>query len=143
MPSRYDPEKNCRVGTMDEDQFYRESNPVNASYFEELLTEWTSGGGQLKWGAGGVGLRASVGGKEVGICFLAPAFAKKKDRIELSLTPLAKAIGAEACDKLKAGLREAAGDRFKGSSMVSVVRPGELTRSEQSALSATLCRFLD
>ncbi|MFQ5525225.1 MAG: hypothetical protein ACE5GX_03090 [Thermoanaerobaculia bacterium] len=142
MPSYYDPAKNRHVGAMDEHQFYREADPVNAAYFEELLGRWTADGGQTKWGAGGVGLRASVEGNDTGICFLAPAFGKKKDRIELSLTPLAKRIGVQACAALKASLREAAGTRFKGSSMVSIVEPGELTKSEQSALSAALCRFL-
>ena len=53
MPSRYDASKNCRVGTMDERQFYSEADKENGSYFRTLLGAWTKAGGSLKWGAGG------------------------------------------------------------------------------------------
>lgn len=98
---------------MDETQFYTEASEVNGAYFKGLIAECTKKGGTLQWGAGGVGLRSPVGAKPVGICFLAPAFAGKKDRIELSLAILAKQIGAARCDHLTAALRKAAGDHLK------------------------------
>ena len=142
MASRYDPAKKCRVGTMDEEQFYAEANQANGRYFKSLLGSWQKKGGSIKWGAGGVGLRASAGGKEVGICFLAPAYAKKKDRVELSLTTLSKQIGASDCQKLKVALQKAAGDRFTGSSMVCIVEPGGLPPGPQKLLSAALFTIL-
>lgn len=84
MASPYDSAKKCRVGTMDERQFYSEAANANGAYFKSLIDAWQKKGGSLKWGAGGVGLRSPIGSKEVGICFLAPAYAGKKDRIELS-----------------------------------------------------------
>ena len=94
MPSYYDDKKKCRVGEMDESQFYRESESVNAAYFKKLIVAWTKAGGLLKWGAGGVGLRGPIDSKETGVCFLAPQFAGKQDRIELACTALVKQIGA-------------------------------------------------
>lgn len=93
MGSHYDPAKKCRVGTMDEKQFYAESDASNGAYFRDLLEAWIKAGGSLKWGAGGVGLRGAVGDREVGICFLAPAFGTKKDRIELTCALLRKQLG--------------------------------------------------
>jgi hypothetical protein len=78
MTSHYDLKKKCRVGTMDENQFYAEANEKTARYFKSLIAGWKKKGGKCKWGAGGVGLRAEVAGKEVGICFLAPTYAGKK-----------------------------------------------------------------
>jgi hypothetical protein len=141
MTSRYDPAKKCRVGTMDEKQFYAESAKANGAYFKSLLEAWQKQGGSLKWGAGGVGLRLPVDGKEVGVCFLAPAFAGKKDRIEFSLTILAKQIGATRCAALKSALQKAAGERLTGSTMVCVLEPGSLTAANQKALTAALVRL--
>ena len=124
MASHYDPKKKCRVGTMDEDQFYSEANGENAKYFKALVAHWRKKGGNLKWGAGGVGLRCNVGDREIGICFLAPAYAGKKDRIELSFTTLTKQIGDSRSLEMKSALQDAAGDCFKGTSMVSIVEPG-------------------
>lgn len=101
MVSHYDPEKKCRVGLMDEKQFFSEANEVNGIYFKALLEAWRNKGGSQQWGAGGLGLRSRIKGKEVGICFLAPAYAGKKDRIELSFTNLAKQMGPVQCEKLK------------------------------------------
>ena len=134
MGSHYDPKKNCRVGTMDEKQFYSESSPENGDWFRPLIKSWKRAGGELKWGAGGVGLRASVGGKQVGICFLAPAFRGKKDRIELACTGLARELGAKRCQTLQDSLREVAGDHVLGKSMLSVVQPGTLAKAQQKAL---------
>ena len=64
MASHYDPKKNCRVGIMDEDQFYSEANEKNAKYFKTLIAGWKKKGGKYKWGAGGVGLRCEAAGKE-------------------------------------------------------------------------------
>lgn len=89
MTSHYDAKKNCRVGTMDDKQFYAESGQKHGAYFRDLLEAWEKAGGMLRWGAGGVGLRAVVDGQEIGICFLAPAFRAKKDRIELTCVPCA------------------------------------------------------
>lgn len=142
MASHYDKSKNCRVGTMDEDQFYSESGKRSGTYFKALMAAWVKKGGMLKWGAGGVGLRGSAGGKEIGICFLAPAYATKKDRIELSLTQLGKQIGSDACDALKAALQKAAGDQMKGASMVSIVEPGTLAAAKQKAVTSALGMML-
>ena len=59
MTSRYDSKKKCRVGTMDQKQFYAESDGKSGAYFRDLLKAWETAGGTLRWGAGGVGLRAS------------------------------------------------------------------------------------
>ncbi|MCZ6837282.1 MAG: hypothetical protein O7G85_16020 [Planctomycetota bacterium] len=142
MTSHYDKSKNCRVGTMDEKQFQAEAGKASGSYFKTLIGVWTKKGGTLKWGAGGVGLRGSIKGKEVGICFLAPAYATKKDRIELSLNALAKQIGAPRCEALKKALQKAAGDQMKGASMVSILEPGELSASGQKSLTSALCKLL-
>src|SRR5262245_43168781 len=108
MPSHYDPKKKCRVGIMDEQQFFGECDKRNAGYFRSLITAWTKGGGELKRGAGGVGLRGKIAGKQVGVCFLAPAFAGKRDRIELECTTLAKQLGDARCKALLTTLRQAA-----------------------------------
>ena len=142
MASHYDAAAKCRVGTMDEKQFYAEASKANGAYFKSLLKSWQENGGSVKWGAGGAGLRQAIGGKEVGICFLAPAFAGKKDRIELSLTILAKQIGAPRCEAFKAALRSAAGEQMKGATMVCIVEPGNLAPAAQKALNAAL-RDLD
>lgn len=138
MASHYDKSKNCRVGTMDLDQFYDESGSDSAAYFETLLAAWSKAGGTEKWGAGGVGLRCSLGSKDIGVCFLAPAFGTKKDRIELSLKGLAKQMGAPACTRLKQSLSDAAGDSFKGATMVSVVEPGALKAKARRAITTAL-----
>lgn len=142
MPSHYDDAKKCRVGTMDEDQFYTECDKVNGSYFRGLLTAWTKGRGALKWGAGGVGLRAIIDGKETGVCFLAPAFGGKKDRIELACTALAKQIGEAKCEKLKKALRAAAGESALGATMISIVQPGLLPPKQQAVLTKAFIGLL-
>jgi hypothetical protein len=134
MTSRYDSKKKCRVGTMDDKQFYAESDRKNGAYFRDLLKAWDKAGGTLRWGAGGVGLRAVVDGREIGTCFLAPAFGAKKDRIELSCAPLRKQLGEARCDKLVAALRKAAGDRVAGTSMISIIQPGDLSAAGKKAL---------
>lgn len=142
MASHYDPEKKCRVGLMDEKQFFSEANEVNGIYFKALLEAWRNKGGSQQWGAGGLGLRSRIEGKEVGICFLAPAYAGKKDRIELSFTNLAKQVGPARCETLKLALQAAAGDQFKGTSMVSILDPGELPPARCTALTTALCSLL-
>ncbi len=142
MTSHYDSAKKCRVGTMDEDQFYSEADKTNGTYFRSLIGAWGKKGGTLKWGAGGVGLRSSIEGKEAGICFLAPAYGSKKDRIELSLTTLAKQIGTPRCEALKTALQKAAGDHLKGASMVSILEPGELSPAGQKSLTSALAQLL-
>jgi len=142
MPSYYDSAKKCRVGAMDEDQFYAECDKSNGAYFRRLQMAWTQAGGALKWGAGGVGLRATIGGKEVGVCFLAPAFGGRKDRIELACTMLAKQIGDARCEKLKKALRGAAGDCVAGTTMLSIIQPGLLTTKAQDALTEVLTGLL-
>ena len=114
MPSHYDEKKKCRIGIMDEQQFYSESDQTNGAYFRDLLKAWAKAGGTLRWGAGGVGLRMALDGQEVGVCFLAPAYAGKKNRIELGCSALRKQLGVSCCDELVAALREAAGDRVAG-----------------------------
>ena len=138
MGSQYDTKKNCRVGIMDEKQFYSESAPENGDWFRSLIATWGKAGGCLKWGAGGVGLRALVRGQEAGICFLAPAFRGKQDRIELACTALAKQLGAKQCQALQAALREVAGDHVLGKSMLSIVQPGTLPPAKQKKLAQVL-----
>lgn len=143
MPSVYDEKAKCRVAEMDRTQFDSECEPENRKFFASFIEAWTKAGGQLKWGAGGVGLRALAGAagssaKEVGICFLAPKYAVKQDRIELSCTPLKKQLGDVAVKALHEGLRSAAGDHFKGTTMVSVICPGQLLANSQKDLIATL-----
>ena len=134
MASHYDQEKKCRVGTMDENQFYAETTVANRAFFKSLIAACEAQGGSLKWGAGGVGLRMLFDGAVVGVCFLAPSFAGKKDRIELSLTALAKQIGERRCQDLKRALSLAAGDHLLGATMVSLVDPGELSKAGQDAV---------
>lgn len=140
MASYYDPEKKCRVGTMDESQFYSECQTKNGEYFRNLIQDWSKAGGGFKWGAGGVSLRGVVGGKDVSICFLAPQFASKQDRIELTCATLKKQIGTERSDELENGLRSAAGEQVLGKTMISVVQPGTLPNVKQKALTKA---FLD
>jgi hypothetical protein len=138
MGSTYDPKKNCRVGIMDESQFYSECSTENGDWFRSLIQAWEKAGGNLKWGAGGVGLRAPIHGKETGICFLAPAFRAKQDRLELACTALAKQIGDKRCDDLQDSLRQVAGDQVLGKSMLSIVQPGTLPLDKQKRLSMVL-----
>ncbi len=140
MPSHYDPKKKCRVGTMDEAQFETESDKKNAAYFHGLMTVWSKAGGVFKWGAGGVSLRGNVRGKEVSICFLAPKFAAKPDRIELACTTLTKQIGRDRAGELETALRAAAGEQVLGKTMISIVEPGTLSPAKQKALTQA---FLD
>ena len=142
MTSHYDPKKNCRVGTMDEKQFYKESGDGNGAYFRKLIQAWARAGGTLKWGAGGVGLRGEVGECEVGICFLAPAYAKKRDRLELSCAPLKKQIGTTRCGEFVEMIRTAAGENVLATSMISIVQPGTLPTSQQHALTRALCALI-
>ena len=142
MTSHYDSAKKCRIGTMDEIQFYSEAGKASGAYFRNLISAWEKKGGTLNWGAGGVGLRSAIGSKEVGICFLAPAYGGKKDRIELSLTALAKQISTSRCEALKAALQKAAGDHLKGASMVSILEPGELSPAGQKSLTSALGKLL-
>jgi hypothetical protein len=140
MPSYYDPAKKCRAGTMDEAQFQAEADPKSASFFATLIAAWVKAGGSLRWGAGGVSLRGSIGGNEIAICFLAPQFAGKKDRIELACATLAKQIGAARLEALEQALRSAASSHVLGKSMISVVEPGLLPSTGQRAL---IKAFLD
>ena len=140
MPSHYDPQKKCRVGTMDLSQFDNECDKGNKAYFHDLMAAWAKAGGALKWGAGGVSLRGEVGGKEVGVCFLAPQFAGKQGRIELACTTLTKQIGPARAKKMEDGLRSAAGDQLLGKTMLSIVEPGTLPVAKQKALTKA---FLD
>lgn len=140
MASHYDPKKKCRVGTMDESQFHSECYPGNGEYFRNLIQAWLKTGGVLKWGAGGVSLRGTVDGKEVSVCFLAPQFAGKQDRIELACTTLTKQIGPARSGELENALRLAAGDQVLGTTMISIVQPGTLSNAKQKALTKA---FLD
>ncbi|MFT3879680.1 MAG: hypothetical protein QM703_08470 [Gemmatales bacterium] len=128
---------------MDEDQFNTECDPSGAAYFRALITAWTKAGGSLKWGAGGVGLRGPIGGKEAGVCFLAPQFAGKKDRIELACASLVKQIGQDRSSKLEKALRAAAGEKALGKTMISIVEPGTLTSPQQKALNKAFTNLLD
>lgn len=142
MTSHYDPKAKCRVGTMDEVQFDAESDEKNRKYFHGLMTAWSKAGGEFKWGAGGVSLRGKVDGKEIGVCFLAPQFGGKKDRIELACTTLTKQIGAARAGKLEAALRAAAGDQVLGKTMISIVEPGTLSAAQHKSLSKALLDLL-
>jgi hypothetical protein len=142
MPSHYDHSKNCRAGTMDEAQFYDEAGAGSAAYFKSLLAKWGKAGGTLKWGAGGVGLRGEVKSKEVGFCFVAPAFGSKTDRIELGCSQLKKQIGEARCSTLVNSLRDAAGDQCKGQSMISITSPGSLPAAKLKALTKALTDLL-
>lgn len=142
MPSTYDDKKKCRVGTMDQDQFYRECEPENAAYFRGLIAAWTKAGGTLRWGAGGVGMRGTIGDSEAGVCFLAPQFAGKKDRIELACASLVKQIGDRRVKILENAIREAARQHALGKTMISVVRPGALSPIQQRALTKALADML-
>lgn len=143
MPSHFDPDKKCRVGLMDESQFYSESAKANGEYFRHLMAAWSKAGGGFRWGAGGVGLRGPIGGKPVGVCFLAPAFGGKQDRIELACTTLAKQIGESRCQELQAGLRRAAGEKVAGNTMISIIQPGTLSPAEQMSLTQEFVELLD
>lgn len=140
MPSYYDPKKSCRVGTMDEAQFESESDKKNLTYLQGLMSAWSKAGGIFKWGAGGVSLRGNVGNKEVSVCFLAPKFAGKPDRIELACTTLTKQIGPDRAKELEKALRAAAGEQVLGKTMISIVEPGALSAAKQKALTQA---FLD
>lgn len=140
MASYYDEKKKCRAGTMDEEQFHAESAAENGAYFRALLDAWSKAGGTRKWGAGGVSLRGAIDGKDLSVCFLAPQFAGKQDRIELACTTLAKLLGPERAGELETALRAAAGDLVLGKTMISIVQPGSLAASKQKALTKA---FLD
>ena len=134
MPSYYDEKAKCRVGTMDEDQFYTECESSNAVYFRDFIATWIKKGGTLKWGAGGVSLRGAVDGKDISICFLAPQFAGKKDRIELACASLSKQMGKDRLSSLEKSLRQAADEHVLGKTMISIVELGSLSASNQKAL---------
>ncbi len=142
MPSRYDAGKNCRVGTMDEHQFYSEADKENGSYFRTLLGAWTKAGGSLKWGAGGVGLRGLVKGREIGFLFVAPTFRAKTNRIELACAQLNKQLGEPSCNRLVESLRNVAGEAVKGKSMISITSPGTLPAAKQKALTKVFTDLL-
>ena len=142
MPSHYDASKNCRVGVMDEKQFYKEADQENGAYFRALLGAWQKSGGTLKWGAGGVGLRGEMKGKEVGFCFIAPAFRGKVDRIELGCAQLKKQLGEAQCNRLVESLRRIASDHVKGQSMISITNPGTLPTSKQKRLTKAFTDLL-
>ena len=124
MVSYYDPVKTCRVSRMDEAQFHSEAE------------------GTLKWGAGGVSLRGEVDDKDVSVCFLAPQFAGKQDRIELAFTTLLKQIGPARASELEASLRSAAGEKVLGKTMISIVTPGKLPPAHPSDLTRALLDLL-
>ena len=142
MASHYDVKKSCRVGTMDERQFYKEADQKNGAYFRTLLGAWKKAGGTLKWGAGGAGLRGVLKGTAVGFCFVAPAFRGKADRIELGCSQLKKHLGAFQCSHLAESLRKVAGDRVKGQSMISITNPGALPASKRKALTKVFMDLL-
>lgn len=142
MPSHYDVKKKCRVGTMDDSQFESEADKANGAYFCGLMTAWSKAGGVFKWGAGGVSLRGKVDGKEISICFLAPQFAGKKDRIELACTTLKKQIGPARASELDKALRAAAGEQVLGNTMISIVEPGTLSAPKQKALTKAFVDLL-
>ena len=142
MPSYYDESKKCRVGTMDESQFYSECESANSACFKTLIAAWIKAGGSLKWGAGGVGLRGPIDGKEVGVCFLAPQFAGKKDRIELACAKLVKQLGDERVKSLDEAIRKAAGELALGKTMLSVVQPSNLITAKQRSLTQAFVGML-
>ena len=142
MASHYDVKKNCRVGTMDERQFYREADQKNGAYFQTLLEAWKKAGGTLKWGAGGAGLRGDLKGTNVGFCFVAPAFRGKADRVELGCAQLKKQLGESQCSHLVESLRHVAGDRVKGQSMISITSPGTLPAPKRKALTKVFIDLL-
>jgi hypothetical protein len=142
VPSYYDPEKKCRAGVMDEAQFHAECGPESGPFFRGLLGRWAAEGGAFRWGAGGVGLRGVVAGKEVAVCFFAPRYGGKQDRIEFSCSALVKLLGQGRNDELMAAVRSAAGGSALGKTMVSVVRPGSLTEERQAALAEALLALL-
>lgn len=142
MTSHYDQGKKCRVGTMDQEQFYDECEPQHRPFFQALIAAWTKAGGELKWGAGGVGFRGELDGKMTGVCFLAPQFAGKKDRIELACTTLAKQLGKVRAKTLEEAIRAAAGELAMGNTMISVVLPGSLPAPRQRALTKAFIDLL-
>ncbi len=71
---------------------------------------------------------------EVALRFLAPVFGGKKDRIELTCAELRKQLGDARCDNLITALRKAAGDQVAGTSMISVIQPGDLPTADRNAL---------
>jgi hypothetical protein len=142
MASHYDEKAKCRVGTMDEDQFNTECEPTNVSFFSEMIAAWRKAGGTLKWGAGGVSLRGAVDSKDISICFLAPQFAGKKDRIELGCASLTKQIGKDRLSSLEESLRQAAGEQVLGKTMISIVEPGVLPAAKQKALRQAFVKLL-
>ncbi len=138
MASHYDLKKMCRVGIMDEKQFYAERNEPSRSCFCDLLCAWTKAGGALKWGTGGVGLPSMLAHRGVAIGFVARVFGSKKDRIELACATLRKQLGQEKCDGLVEAVREAAGDRVGGTAMISILRPGDLPSRARISLTRAL-----
>ena len=142
MASHYDEAMKCRVGTMSQEQFDSECEPDSRACFRSLMAAWTKAGGELKWGAGGVGLRGKIGGKEAGVCFVAPQFAGKKDGIELACTTLMKQIGEARAKALEVAIRAAAGELALGKTMISVVRPGSLPAAKQRALTKAFTDLL-
>jgi hypothetical protein len=142
MPSYYDEKKKCRAGTMDESQFDSESDKKNGAYFHDLMAAWSKAGGVYKWGAGGASLRGKVDGKEISVCFLAPQFAGKQDRIELACTTLIKQIGPARARKLESALRAAAGEQVLGKTMISIVEPGTLSTAKQKSLTIAFVDLL-
>ncbi len=50
MPSYYDPKKTCRVGIMDESQFYDECGEETGGYFRVLMAGRSKADGVFKWG---------------------------------------------------------------------------------------------
>ena len=121
-------------------QFYSDCHAGSTEYFRSLIEAWLKAGGAFKWGAGGVSLRGAVADKEVSVCFLAPQFAGKQDRIELACTTLTKQIGPARSDGLENSPRYAAGEQVFGRTMMSIVQPGTLPNAKQKALTKA---FLD
>lgn len=80
-------------------------------------------------------------GKEVGFCFVAPAFRGKADRIELGCAQLKKQLGQAQCNRLVESRRRVAGDQMKGHSMVSIISPGTLPTAQQKTLTKALADF--
>lgn len=80
--------------------------------------------------------------EEVSICFLAPQFGGKQDRIELACTALAKQVGETSVKRLQTALRAAAGDQVRGTTMVGVIQPGTLGAAQQAVLTKALTSLL-